>query len=269
MSFKSNLSQIVANQVGRLQGQLISQAQNRVLDILAEFANQCPNQQKLQSIVKTKNNILKAINQLQRKVNGLKSTANKLDRSIRAARAAIAIVKRIPRPTVLQFVPDPGALVKGVPFSALTKLSDRLIQLNKILDGLEAEKQGILGIIASADATLNSIKTRLELIDVAITNCARDSRDPQQLVGQIQPPQNTGSEGTPTLANGEDDPDYLYKGYRLEIIQDPNSPAIAPKRYAVAKDRVGVIVLYGPSSFSSDTKILLDEIKFRIDNQLP
>jgi DNA repair exonuclease SbcCD ATPase subunit len=265
MSFKSNLSQIVANQVGRLQGQLIAQAQNRVLDILSEFASQCPNQQRLQSIVRAKNTILNTINKLQRRVNALKATANRLDRSIRVARTAIAIIKRIPRPTVLQFVPDPGALVKGVPFSALTKLSDRLIQLNKILDGLEAEKQGILGVISSADQTLNSIKSRLELIDTAVSECAKEIKDPdqaQQLTSQIQPPENTGSEGIPSE-------EYTYRGYTLEIVQDPNSPAIAPRRYAIAKDRSGVTVLYGPSSFSSDTRVLLDEIKFRIDNQLP
>ena len=262
MSFKSNLSRQIANQVGRLQGQIIAQAQNRILDILSEFSSQCPNQSRLQSIIKSKNNILRTINQLQRKINQLKSTANRLDKSIRVARTAISIIKRIPRPTVLKFVPDPGALVKGVPFSALTKLSDRLIQLNKILDGLEAEKQGILGVIASADQTLNSIKKRLELIDTAVTNCVQEQGSSQELLDQIQPKENTGSEEVPS-------DDYLYKGYTLEIVRDPNSPAIAPKRYAVAKDRFGIIVLYGPSSFSSDTKVLLDEIKFRIDNQLP
>lgn len=259
MSFKSNLSKLIANQVGRLQGQLIAQAQNRVLDILSEFSSQCPNQSRLQNIVKAKNNILKTINQLQRRINQLKSTANKLDVSIRVAKAAINIIKVIPIPTAT-IPPLSGGV--GIPISTLTKLSDRLIQLNKLLDGLEAEKQGILGVISSADQTLNSIKSRLELIDIAVTNCVQEQGGSQELVQQVQPPQNTGSEGVPS-------DDYIYRGYTLEIVQDPNSPAIAPKRYAIAKDKFGVIVLYGPSSFSSDTKVLLDEIKFRIDNQLP
>ena len=37
---------------------------------------------------------------------------------------------------------------------------------------------------------------------------------------------------------------------------------------AVALDEEEVVVLEGPKSFASDTNILLDEIKFRIDNQL-
>jgi hypothetical protein len=66
--------------------------------------------------------------------------------------------------------------------------------------------------------------------------------------------QHTGSDGTL---------------YTLEIIKDENSPSIAPRNYAIAKNAEGVVVFKGPKSFSSSTQILLQEIKFRIDNQLP
>lgn len=57
--------------------------------------------------------------------------------------------------------------------------------------------------------------------------------------------------------------------YTLEIEKVPDSPSIAPQRYAIAKDPSGVIVLKGPKSFSSSEIVLLEEVKFRIDNQLP
>ena len=71
-----------------------------------------------------------------------------------------------------------------------------------------------------------------------------------------------------------DNKDYRYTSdsgivYKLEIKIDPQSPAIAPRRFAVAIAPNGVEVLKGPKSFSSSTKVLLDELKFRIDNQLP
>lgn len=71
-----------------------------------------------------------------------------------------------------------------------------------------------------------------------------------------------------------DDSKYYYRGpngdlYKLEIVADVNSPSIAPRRFAIAKDTSDVTVLTGPKSFSSSTDVLLDEIKFRIDNQLP
>ena len=43
---------------------------------------------------------------------------------------------------------------------------------------------------------------------------------------------------------------------------------IAPKRYAQAKNKNGTVILRGPASFSADTQILLDELKFKLDNQL-
>lgn len=63
------------------------------------------------------------------------------------------------------------------------------------------------------------------------------------------------------------DPELFYKGYQLKIISDPSSPKLAPKHFAIGiKD--GKQQIKGPSSFSSSKKVLLDEIKFRIDNQL-
>ena len=78
----------------------------------------------------------------------------------------------------------------------------------------------------------------------------------------------------PNLDSIQNDPNFYHTGpngivYKLEILTDPQSPSIAPRRFAVAKDAKGVVVLKGPKSFSSSTKVLLDEIKFRIDNQLP
>ena len=258
------LSGIIARQVGSIQGKLVNQVQNQVLNVLSKFSSQCPNAKEIEKIIKIKNNLLKNINALERRIQKLRSVANKLDASIRAARIGISIIKRIPKPTVFKVIPgQSGGVVIGVKFSALTRLSDRLIKLNKLLDSLEADKAGILGVINTVSVTLGGLKRRLEAIDLAIQGCSKDSAQLNQIVASTQPPQNTGSEGTPL------DPDYYYKGYELAIVDDPNSPSIAPRRYAIAKDRAGVIVLYGPSSFSSDTKVLLDEIKFRIDNQLP
>lgn len=57
--------------------------------------------------------------------------------------------------------------------------------------------------------------------------------------------------------------------YTLKIEKDPNSPGVAQRKRAIAVDFRGITVLRGPFSFSSSDKVLRDEIKFRIDNQLP
>lgn len=56
--------------------------------------------------------------------------------------------------------------------------------------------------------------------------------------------------------------------YELKVKLDPQSPKIAPRRFAIAINPEGVEMFKGQKSFSSSIDILLDEIKFRIDNQL-
>lgn len=258
MAIIPQISGIIARQVGSIQGKVSAQVQGRVLDILSKFTSQCPTGPEIQRIITQRNNLLNTINSFESRINALRATANRFNGVINTIRRAIQVIKSIPIPTAI-IPPMSGGL--GIPINVLTKYSDALIRLNKFLDALEADREGILGIINSASSTLATLKQRLNAIDLAIQECSKSSPDLTNILAEAQPKANTGSEGIP-------DENYEYKGYKLEIIQDPNSPEIAPKRYAIAKDRRGIIVLKGQPSFSSSTEILLQEIKFRIDNQL-
>lgn len=57
--------------------------------------------------------------------------------------------------------------------------------------------------------------------------------------------------------------------YLIKLIDDPTAPPIAPRRQAIAQDYRGVTVLRGPVSFASRPEILIEEMKFLIDNRLP
>lgn len=266
MAIIPQVSGIIARQVGSIQGKVSAQVQGRVLDILSKFSSQCPTGPEIQRIITQRNNLLNTINSFERRINALRATANRFNGVISTVRVAIQVIKSIPLPTAI-IPPMSGGI--GIPINILTKYSDALIRLNKFLDALEADKEGVLGIINSASSTLATLKQRLNAIDLAIQECSKTSPDLINILAEAQPKSNTGSEGTPTNNSGTPDPRFEYKGYKLEIIEDPNSPKIAPKRYAIAKDKRGIIVLRGQPSFSSSTNVLLDEIKFRIDNQLP
>ena len=86
---------------------------------------------------------------------------------------------------------------------------------------------------------------------------------------------NLNNSGGNTKQNRNAPPgSVLYTGpngivYSLVIKKDTQSPDIAPRRFAVAINPEGVEVLTGAKSFSSDTDVLIEEIKFRLDNQLP
>ena len=112
--------------------------------------------------------------------------------------------------------------------------------------------------------SINTLNSLLNNIDGSDLNIEVKDRLKNLLDTFIAPPEDAI----------EENPNFFHTGpngtvYKLEIIIDPESPQIAPRRFAVAKNKDGTVVLKGQKSFSSSTQILLDEIKFRIDNQLP
>lgn len=262
---------VIAVQIGGMRGKLIAQIQQRVLESLSKFVNECPNAKELQKIIKIKNNLSKNIGAFQKRAQKFKSTAGQLVRIASTVRTAITVIKNIPTPTAIIPPGSPGGL--GVPMNILNRYSDKLIQLDKLVEKYTNEGTAILSTVEGIIPPIDNIKNRLDSIDIAIQQCSTDTAttlDLASILATAQPKDNTGSEGTPIdVLTGQPDPKYTYRGYTLAVVQDPNSPKVAPRRFAVAKDGRGIVVLKGQPSFSSSTDILLEELKFRIDNQLP
>lgn len=123
--------------------------------------------------------------------------------------------------------------------TVLAELSDRL-NAQALTDDSDTNN-------LTAEASLDIAVDTLQEIQAALTDLSKDlvTEEKEELT----------------------DPELFYKGYQLKIISDPSSPKLAPKHFAIGiKD--GKQEIKGPSSFSSSKKVLLDEIKFRIDNQL-
>lgn len=255
-SIKGGISAIIASQVGNVRAALVVQVQKTVLNMINKFASECPNQKELQKLLKVRNTLLGHISSLRGRVQKLDTVATNLETTITVVKLLIKAITSIPLPTAV--IPPGGGI--GVPVSLLTKYSNTLIKLNKTLDKLIDEATAIKGVISSIKAPLQATEDRLKAIDIAIQDCSsgKELADLSAIVNAAQPRENTGSEGAP-------DGRYFYKGYELAIIQDKDAPKIAPRRYAVAKDKRGIIMLKGQPSFSSSVNILLDEIKFRID----
>lgn len=114
--------------------------------------------------------------------------------------------------------------------------------------------------IDQATGTLNSILSKLD--GSSIDNKVK--QDLRSILDSFRNPQESGI---------SKDGRFFYTGpdgtvYELKINLDPLSPKIAPRRFAVAINPEGVEIFKGQKSFSSSIDVLLNEIKFRIDNQL-
>ena len=272
MVVTGGIAAVVAVQIGGLRGKLVAQIQEQVLNTLNKFSSGCPDTKELEKIIKTRNTLLNHLSSFENRVGKFSTIAKQLTAIIALLNLAIKVITSIPVPTAI-IPPQSGGV--GIPISVITKYSNTLVSLNKALDKLTGEAIAITGIISSINPVISNLKDRLNSIDTAIQQCSLGKpADLNQLLASTQPPTNTGSEGTPRDAQGNIDPNYIHtnpttgKTYTLSIQQDADSPKIAPKRYAIATDKRGIVVLKGPSSFSSSTQVLLDEMKFKIDNQL-
>lgn len=255
MAIKSNISKIVASQIGPLQGKLRSEVQKKVLELLAEFSNGCPNQDKMKEIILVKNTLLQTINSFKKRVESIKTISGTIKPSISVASTALNVIVALPIPTSV----PPGV---GIPLSIINAYSKGINTLMQTIDVLESDVEAVDSIVNTINTPLNALIVTLSSLDSKIAICSIDSNaNLSTILNQVQPPSNTGSEGIPNA-------NFTYKGYVLAIVQDMNSPKIAPKRYATATDSRGIVVLQGESSFSSSTQVLLDEIKFRIDSKL-
>jgi hypothetical protein len=59
--------------------------------------------------------------------------------------------------------------------------------------------------------------------------------------------------------------DLEYKGFTFEIIEDDNLNLSISRRYAVAKNTQGIVLLKTDPSFTNDPNILIEELRFLID----
>ena len=94
MAVRSQISALIANQMGNLQGQLEARIQTEAIKLLEKFSNRCPNSKELIKIAKITNNLLRIINTFEKKVNRFNSIPRKLRKPIRAAKRLIKLLKR-------------------------------------------------------------------------------------------------------------------------------------------------------------------------------
>lgn len=272
MAVSSQISAIVASQIGRIEGELEARIQLEATKMLNKFSNQCPDNDTLIKIIKTRNTLLTGVNSFQKKSNKFLRFVRTLRSAIRAANNIIRLLKINPSPVATGTPPnkDFGGLISAKTSGQLTSYADRLYTIRRVLEDLEGDVSSIESLVQGVSPSLNNVKNILENVNTKSQDCISqtgNSDELNNLLKEVQPLENTGSEGVP----GEN---FLYKSvngknYVLGIIEDRGLESKIPRRVAVAKDNIGVIILRGEPSFSSDTKVLLDELKFRIDNQLP
>ena len=270
MAVQSKLTKVVANQVGKLQGEIEARVQTELESKVQALLTECPPVPELKQIVSAVNNIQTITSQFKSRIDKTAAITRPLSAVVSAASVLLRLIKANPIPIAIGTPPGPaGGLVFSQTSGQVASTADKLQKITQQLDSLNQDISSVSQLTSSFEQTLSKVNPIIATIQQLVANCAANSTDEelQDLLIDIQPRENTGSEGTPNESftyrstNGKD--------YTLAIIDDRSTDNAVPRRLAVAKDLIGVIILRGQPSFSSNTQVLLDELKFRIDNQLP
>lgn len=263
----SNLSGFAGNYIGRARAFVEVQIRKKVFEIQDELLEEvCPLYDRLKEIIGIKDNLIQVVDGFQNKIKPIRDLIEPLDNALGTLSTIIETLRNIPIPSTIGVPPPVGGVIFSIPVGTINKLNDILQTVSKILSDLSGDVDTIYKILAKVDGKLDDIKGRLNSIDLPLLNCVAELPEDQrkELIDLINnlPGQDQLDEGL-----------FKYRSkagieYDITIETDPDSPPIAPLRFAVAKDPDGKVIAKGTKSFSSSTQVLIDEVKFKIENQL-
>lgn len=260
---KRNIAAVVATQSGLIRAKLIAEVETKIGEYLDKFADTCPSQNTLQRIERSKNTLQKSAGGLSKRLDSFRRIVPILQGTVPLLKASIKLLFADPTPTAV-IPPQVGGL--GIRVGKLTLASDYNLKLNRRLEEIQNQIDAINSIVSLVSTASDKINDRLGVLDLYIERCKiyNTSEDPLEAINTLN--DRVEKQITPLLK--EKEVEVFYNNFKLTVVEDKSSGFRVTKRYAIAQDPQGVTVLRGPSSFSSDPQILIEELKFRIDNKL-
>jgi hypothetical protein len=221
----------------------------------------CPTKPTIERLIIIRNRLTGQLNTFYTNVRRLSTGLTGTEDVAQAISIGITVVSTTRKlaNVVLSFIPvTPGAAPSGI--NILKDIEDEIKpRLDKILKTV-----GVLtSTIAFIAAILATIIQLLSILDQLILLCAQEQGIPFEDINALLTQLDT--ELVSNLQNSTSTVDNTYKGFKFEILLDVSNDTKYPKRYVVAKDKFGVILLKGESSFTPNPQVLIDELKFVID----
>ena len=219
----------------------------------------CPAQTKINETVKKKNKLVRQLNNIYKTIDSATKAVNTTVRTINIFRALANVLINIPIPTTIGLPPGPaGGVIFSVPASTINKIQEAIKKFDRLLAKFSGFSLPVLVALAMLQSILALAIKLLNLLDGLIATCAGNIEGGEQLSTDLleatKEAENDG-EGSLTEVNG----------FLLEVITDPNGKVgTIQRRQAIAKNKDGVTLLKGDSSFSSSDQILLNELAFYI-----
>ena len=230
--------------------QLIEENKDGLTDELKQLIT-CPPQEDLDRIIKTKNKLVKQINNVFKVVDRTTKILAKAQPLLTTSRISLAIAQATPIPTAIGGV--------GIPINVILGIQNTINFLNELIPKVEFANSALLGILILLRSVLSQVLDILKFLDLVTQYCSTlDGVDQEQISSQLLNfTQEQSQQLSPVVTN--------VNGFEMSVINVDNVTIGGLKRRkAVARNKQGVIMLEGEPSFSSIDQILIDELVFYI-----
>jgi hypothetical protein len=215
-----------------------------------KFKDSCPPKEVLLKTIEIKNNINSGLSNIEKAINNTQTSSNTVNNILTGSELLISIATLLPAPN--QFT------TLGVTNTFATRLIDlkEAIKVGKGLsNSLNDLSQTLRGIVVSVQA-------KIDLLDQVIFRCTEETDI------AFQATNNTINDLTENTTEQLFNSSVFYKGLSLEIVFDEQNFTTLKKRFGRATDPRGVVKFKTNVTFSTDSNIIIEELKLLIDNQV-
>lgn len=260
----ANLTSLDPNNIAVLQKLVTSNLTEEQKAKLKE-KNFCPTKEKLQEILEKKNKTVKVLNNLYTVSNLITATATGLSLYSALQRARQVAYENNPVPVALPsipplpgYIPIPGLPVQIMSGGTVTKLAKGQRKAEERATTSSQLAGQFLTIGSVLAISLQLVINLLNLLDLLALICSQDQLTQEELSEDLV------LFAAQSLVQGNT-PVREYRGFTLDIRTETQPVGTLYRRFAVALNQEGVILLKGQPSFSASEQVLLDEMKFLID----
>lgn len=215
-----------------------------------KFKDSCPPKEVLLKTIEIKNNINSGLSNIERAINNTQTSSNTVNNILIGSEILISIAKTLP-------VPNQTTTLGVTNTSAL-----RLIELKDAIKVGKGLSNSLNDLSKTLRGIVTSVQAKIDVLDQAILRCVQDTDI------TFEAANNSINDLTENTTEQLFNRSVFYKGLSLEIVFDEENFATLKKRFGRATDPRGVVKFKTNLTFSTDSNIIIEELKLLIDNRV-
>lgn len=244
--------------------------------LIKQLQKSCPDLNSIKKIIEQKNSLTQGLTQVQTTLTQLSTIGDQTLLGLQILDTSILIIKNIPLPTSV----PPGV---GIPVNVILKFGDTLEKLKLLVKTGKGTVQALVPTLNLINNNIDKILTKINTLDALVTKCLIEKTSGmsdeekeaffEELGIDLNAPSTAQQASTGVTLEDQLNPNssnpLLYKGFQLILDNDKENRFSFPRRRVIATRSADNYTIQGIYSYSANTQILVDEIKFKIDQLKP